>query len=213
MQSSKEAMLNKIRNGLQHNPAPMPYPQAENNNDFIVAPHDSKAELFAASFTQLGGKFIYCTNEQEMIEQIVSLADFNGLKHVHCNEPYLVNKFKEADLTFTKTGENLEGLEAAVTFCKYGVARLGSLIINSDTPSGRALPVYTPVHICVVYHHQILTDLSDVFTALQHEYGNEWPSMVNIATGPSRTADIEKTLVVGVHGPKEVYVLFVDEIL
>ena len=46
---------------------------------------------------------------------------------------------------------------------------------------------------------------------LKEKYGSPLPSMITFATGPSRTADIEKTLVVGVHGPKEVFCLLVDE--
>jgi L-lactate dehydrogenase complex protein LldG len=53
-------------------------------------------------------------------------------------------------------------------------------------------------------------DVKDALISLQKKYNNQLPSFLTLATGPSRTADIEKTLVVGVHGPKEVFVFLVD---
>jgi len=52
--------------------------------------------------------------------------------------------------------------------------------------------------------------LKDALLAAKDKYGNNLPSLITFATGPSRTADIEKTLVVGVHGPKEVYLFLVE---
>jgi len=70
--------------------------------------------------------------------------------------------------------------------------------------------VYAPVHICIAYTSQLVYDISEGLQQLRETYGQQFPSMVTIATGPSRTADIEKTLVVGVHGPKEVFCFLVD---
>jgi L-lactate dehydrogenase complex protein LldG len=54
-------------------------------------------------------------------------------------------------------------------------------------------------------------DLKDGISKMKEKYPGQLPSMISFASGPSRTADIEKTLVVGVHGPKEVYVFLLDE--
>jgi L-lactate dehydrogenase complex protein LldG len=54
-------------------------------------------------------------------------------------------------------------------------------------------------------------DVKDGLTGLKEKYRQSLPSLISFATGPSRTADIEKTLVVGVHGPKEVYCFVVDD--
>jgi L-lactate dehydrogenase complex protein LldG len=54
-------------------------------------------------------------------------------------------------------------------------------------------------------------DVKDAFEFLQQKYGEQLPSQISFATGPSRTADIEKTLVVGVHGPKEVFCFLLDK--
>ena len=70
--------------------------------------------------------------------------------------------------------------------------------------------MYAPVHICVAYTHQLVYDLKDALLLLKKKYGNHLPSFITFASGPSRTADIEKTLVTGVHGPKEVYVFLVE---
>jgi L-lactate dehydrogenase complex protein LldG len=215
--TAKENILNKIKSGLQKGAAPMPYPEVENEQPENIFSEnelrDSLPELFASEFVKLGGKFLYCENEQELIENIVKIADEKDWNHVHCLEPYWLNKLTAAQLPYIKTGANNTEMDAAITDCKYAVARLGSLIITSDSASGRALPVYCPVHICIVHASQIVYDIADVLHDVQIEYGAHLPSMINIATGPSRTADIEKTLVVGIHGPKEVYVLYLDAIV
>jgi L-lactate dehydrogenase complex protein LldG len=84
------------------------------------------------------------------------------------------------------------------------------MVLSSAVSSGRTTSVYTPVHICIARVSQLVYDVKDALAAMQLKYGNKMPSMVSFATGPSRTADIEKTLVVGVHGPKEVYCFLLD---
>jgi L-lactate dehydrogenase complex protein LldG len=212
--TSKEAILSKIRTGLNNGAVPMPFPEVQQNPVYPFVRKnetDDIAVLFAAEFNSLGGKFMYCANVAELVANLEAIAHEKLWTQVFCQEPSLLQHFNAAQLPFIKTGTYDTTLDAAVTFCKYAVARTGSLIITSDTASGRALPIYCPVHICVVYAKQVVFDIGDALLAAEQEYGTQFPSMINIATGPSRTADIEKTLVVGVHGPKEVYVLFLDE--
>jgi L-lactate dehydrogenase complex protein LldG len=85
------------------------------------------------------------------------------------------------------------------------------MVLSAAQSMGRTASVYAPTHICIAYSHQVVADVGDALTFLQQKYPNGLPSMISFASGPSRTADIEKTLVVGVHGPKEVYLFLVDD--
>ncbi|HRG93285.1 MAG TPA: LUD domain-containing protein, partial [Chitinophagaceae bacterium] len=89
-------------------------------------------------------------------------------------------------------------------------ARTGSIVMSAADPGGRAASVYAPIHICIAYTNQLVYDIRDALQAAKEKYGQQLPSLITLATGPSRTADIEKTLVVGVHGPKEVYLFLVE---
>ncbi len=82
--------------------------------------------------------------------------------------------------------------------------------MSSAQQSGRTTSVYAPVHICIAYTSQLVYDVKDALTLAKNKYA-KLPSLITFATGPSRTADIEKTLVVGVHGPKEVYCFLIDK--
>ena len=82
--------------------------------------------------------------------------------------------------------------------------------MSANQTNGRTTSVYAPVHICIAFTNQLVYDLKDALQMLKDKYSEKPPSLITFATGPSRTADIEKTLVVGVHGPKEVY-LFLTE--
>jgi L-lactate dehydrogenase complex protein LldG len=82
--------------------------------------------------------------------------------------------------------------------------------MSAAQQSGRTVSVYAPIHICIAYTNQLVYDIKDALQLLKDKYAGNIPSLITFASGPSRTADIEKTLVTGVHGPKEVYLFLVD---
>jgi L-lactate dehydrogenase complex protein LldG len=106
--------------------------------------------------------------------------------------------------------EDLAHCDVSITGCEYLVARTGSIVLSASRPNGRSASVYAPIHICIAFTNQLVYDIKDALQAARDKYGSNFPSLLTFATGPSRTADIEKTLVVGVHGPKEVYLFMVE---
>jgi L-lactate dehydrogenase complex protein LldG len=107
--------------------------------------------------------------------------------------------------------EKHEYADACITDCEAAIARTGSFVLSSKQNHGRVAPIFFPVHIVVLTPNQILADIENALNLLQRKYQGQLPSMLNINTGPSRTADIEKTLVTGVHGPKEVFCFLVNQ--
>jgi len=204
---SKENILKKIRQALSHS-TPLPFPQSEGNNS-VFQPLQQEAEVeFAEQFTKLQGKFIYCLNQQELAFQLNSLIRKQGWKKIYCRE----NKLLE--LTGGQFSGNLTtdlaGCDVSITGCEALVARTGSIVMSAAQESGRTVSVYAPIHICIAFTSQLVYDVKDALQLIKEKYGIGLPSLITFATGPSRTADIEKTLVVGVHGPKEVYLFLVD---
>jgi L-lactate dehydrogenase complex protein LldG len=90
------------------------------------------------------------------------------------------------------------------------VAQTGSIIVSTRASGGRALSVLPPVHLVIARRDQIVPDLAAAFTLLRQRYDDHWPSALSLVTGPSRTADIEKVLVMGAHGPKRLALYFAD---
>jgi len=130
---------------------------------------------------------------------------------IFCKETEIGRQLKEAGFADFHAVD-LEGCDAAITGCEFLIARTGSIVMSSAQKSGRTVSVYAPVHICIAKSNQLVYDVRNGIEKMKEKYGIGIPSMITFASGPSRTADIEKTLVVGVHGPKEVFVFLVDEI-
>lgn len=198
---AKENILKRIRQALSH-PVPLPFPQSEGANSVFHPAADDLEVIFAQEFTQLQGKFAFCTSEADMLAQVQQLIAQQQWTKIFCNDerwnPVLSNTI------------NLAGCDASVTGCEYLVARTGSIVLSAAQPGGRTVSVYAPVHICIAYTSQLLYDVKDALQAIREKYNGQVPSFISFATGPSRTADIEKTLVTGVHGPKEVYCFLVE---
>ncbi|HEX8460867.1 MAG TPA: LUD domain-containing protein, partial [Segetibacter sp.] len=106
---------------------------------------------------------------------------------------------------------DIASCDASITTCELLIARTGSLLLSSASESGRTTSIYAPIHICIAYTRQLVYDIKEGLLLLKEKYAGALPSMITLATGPSRTADIEKTLVVGVHGPAEVFVFLVED--
>ena len=206
--SSKENIFKKIRKALT-NSTPLPFPQSERNNSVFPQPQQELEIEFAEQFTKLQGKFIFCLNQQELAFQLNSLVRKQGWTKIYCREE---NMLKLIDLQLSEwLTRDLSGCDVSITGCEILVARTGTIVMSTAQSSGRTVSVYAPVHICIAYTRQLVYDIKEALQIIKNRHGNRLPSLISFATGPSRTADIEKTLVVGVHGPKEVYCFLVDE--
>ena len=212
--SARDQILSAIRRGLDAGAVAQPFPEvADVSIRTVFAPPAKPVdEAFAEAFIALGGKFIYCASEPELFEALHALADDREWTETLCADPLLLEKLHRGGLSFVRPASGgTERADACITGCEYLVARTGSVVLSSALPGGRIAPVYYPVHIIVARPGQLVEDLGDGLAAMLGKSGEALPSLINLNTGPSRTADIEKTLVVGVHGPKEVFVFFLDK--
>jgi L-lactate dehydrogenase complex protein LldG len=92
---------------------------------------------------------------------------------------------------------------AGVSRAVYGLADTGSVVLAASPDEPRSASLLPEVHISLLAEDRILPDLEALFEALE----GELPSALAIITGPSRSADIEQKLAVGVHGPGEVHIV------
>jgi L-lactate dehydrogenase complex protein LldG len=103
--------------------------------------------------------------------------------------------------------ERLESCDASFTECDALVAQTGSVLLTSRSAGGRALSVLPPHHVVLARRDQLVGDLYEAYELVKRRYTPGFPSMIALVTGPSRTGDIERMIVLGAHGPKRLTVL------
>lgn len=202
--SSRNAILKKIRAALTTSTR-LPFPQSENNEPVFQPLRQDIVVEFAEQFTSLGGKFSFCINEEELVQQFALLVEKQQWNKIYSAQNKWTNLFDQKKRT-----DDIINCDISITDCEALVARTGSMVLSAKN-SGRVTSVYAPIHVCIAYSSQMVYDIKEALTTLTKKYKGRLPSLISFATGPSRTADIEKTLVVGVHGPKEVYLFLVDD--
>ncbi len=105
--------------------------------------------------------------------------------------------------------ERLFAIDAAITSTKGGLADVGALILWPDVNEPRLMSLAPALHIAVLEAAKIHGSLAE---AIHREYWAEgMPTNALLISGPSKTADIELVLTFGVHGPKELIVLILDD--
>jgi L-lactate dehydrogenase complex protein LldG len=206
--TSKEKLLKKIRKALLER-RDNPYPNMEDLP--LYAQTDEIPEvLFAEQFTAVNGQFVFCEDEVQLIESLLNLAEERSWRKIYCWEQPLQEMLTQYEYPFFETDKDFEQAEVGFTLCEALIARNGSILISNGNAAGRRLSIYPNVHIVLAYTSQLVMDINDAFKLLKIKYGNSQPSLISTITGPSRTADIEKTLVLGAHGPKELFVFLLD---
>lgn len=207
--SSKELMLKKIRKALLEK-RDNPYPNLEESPLYQTNTEELEI-LFAEQLTNVAGNFIFCENGVDFIENILELAERFNWRKIYCWEPELQALLSHYEFPFYQTDKDFEQAEVGITLCEALIARNGSVMVSNKDAAGRRLSIYPHQHIVIARTGQLVLDLKDAFQMLKNKYGNQIPSMISTITGPSRTADIEKTLVLGAHGPKELFVFLIDD--
>jgi L-lactate dehydrogenase complex protein LldG len=207
--TSREAILKKIRQALATH-TDQRFPNVDFDKKIYNSGTESPEEEFAMAFTRIGGQFVYCENELDFLEKVVLLAQEKKWKHFYSREKMLTDFMDQAEFPYTNDEVNFPEGMVSITTCEALVSRLGSVIVSSGLGSGRRLFVVPTIHIILAYSSQIVPEIKDAMQLIRNKYGEQLPSMIASLSGPSRTADIEKTLVTPAHGPRDIFVFLVE---
>lgn len=207
--TTREKILKKVRKALIQKSSDTPA-NIDFDSDLFPKADEPLEIVFARQLTKLNGKFIYCENEKELCETISGLIKENNWDHVFSFEEPVKLILQKSGIPFSDKPSDISVANVGVTLCEAGAARTGSVLMSSRQFAGRRLPAFSNYHIVILYTSQLVYNIRQALIEIRKRYGADYPSMIINVTGPSRTADIEKTLVQGAHGPKEIYVLLTE---
>ncbi|MDO7885870.1 LutC/YkgG family protein [Hymenobacter cheonanensis] len=214
MLSPRDKLLGRIRTALAAGPAPAPpVPDWAAPVHPLLPPADLAA-LFAENFRRIGGEFFYCENHAQLGSELRAwLAErLPGGQQFYVWEPAMQAHLQAAQVPFQATEADFRAQAAVgLTSCEALVARTGSLVVAPATASGRRLSIYPDQHVVLARPSQVVAEIGDALRLVQARYGDHLPSMLSLTTGPSRTADIEKTLVLGAHGPRRLSLFLLED--
>lgn len=218
--ANREAILDRIRRALT-TPAPSPHFREENGGaagPLFPLPAPTGPDLrdrFRSEFQAVLGEF----HEFESLAAAQDwlrgfLGGLEGGAVLAADEPALRRLATGLDrvawIRQDGSAANWESLGVGLTTCESLVAESGTIVVSAAS-SGRAASVLPPIHVVAATMDQLVPDLSEALARLRRKYPERLPSSATFVTGPSRTADIEKILVVGAHGPKRLLLMLLPE--
>lgn len=161
---------------------------------------------FKNELEAISGNCFVVESETELFQILRKELSDRQITSIYCRDTAISAQLSTFDIPFTNRAEDFEAMTCGITSCEFLIARTGSVLVSSAGASGRQMNVFPPVHIILAKSSQMLNYPEDALVAIQKKYSDQLPSTITTITGPSRTADIEKTLVLGAHGPKELLV-------
>ena len=230
--SARDAIMGSIR---QHLAASVPHDavRAENNGQHAAlldaAPvsepgtgPDAEAgatainsliTIFGKNLEAVGGHCIVVHGEAELIEAlsgILSRLPKPGLRIALSNAPGLEQLMRRVEveideIAIAPQAGDLFGSDVGICTAQAAIAETGTLMLDSEAERHRLVSLLPPVHIAIVDAASICLTLGEALAAAQQR--DPLSATITFITGPSRTADIELTLAIGVHGPQQLYVI------
>ena len=201
MNNAREAILGSIRSHLAAS-APSDHP-VHLENHVILSKGNFKEALEAVN-----GHCIITTDVTDVLNRI--LADLKPRRIAISDNPDVERWLRSTDLEIGELGiapnaHDIFRFDVGITSAQAAIADTGTLVLDSAWERHRLVSLVPPVHIAIVNASTICDTLSDALALLRKD--KEISPAVTFITGPSRTADIELTLAIGVHGPQELYVI------
>jgi L-lactate dehydrogenase complex protein LldG len=212
--SEQEKIFTRIREALtveahSHGPKGLPTP-ADHRRVLpaVGASVDEQFALFAKNATDLRATFKLLKDASTFTAELRALRDAEHWKRVATHKSQLARAHADSlglPVLFTDDGydkHELEKCDVGISECDALVAQTGTVVVTSRTAGGRALSCLPPHHVVIARREQLVPDLPAAFAFIKQKHGANYPSMISFITGPSRTGDIERILVLGAHGPK-----------
>ena len=207
--SSRQEILDKI--AVVRKKRPAIFDSKSKNTASIYKPiQPNLLSCFIQELEAVNGQCVVCENKSDLFTQLKSLLEKRNINVLFCQDTLLSEQLKENEILVTNDEAKFYNMQVGITTCEYLVARTGSVIISSFTSSAKKMNVFPPVHIVIAKASQLVEFVEDALVLVQQKYETTLPAVISIITGPSRTADIEKTLVLGAHGPKE-FIVFLSK--
>ena len=219
---SREEILHRIRKGLGNgegarkdadDPEPVTSPAGGGLSK------DDLAAVFADSLAGINTS-VYRTNREGVLEFVTGFIRERGAEsfsiwETECLKSLCVKDALEGGGLALAAAEEKAAIAnsgVGITGADYALADTGSLVLISSPDKPRGVSLIPPVHLAIVRKENILSGIGELFGLLNeiYESPDAIPACTTFITGPSRTADIELNLTLGVHGPKELHVLIVS---
>ena len=208
MSDAKTEILGRIRDALGERQG-----MGEVARGYFQTADLSQAELLEA-FTERATEYrasVYRTTKNALKEKILKVCRSRQAKTLVI-PPDLPDAWLPQDVTFIRddklTNAELSAADGVLSGCALAVAQTGTLVLDGGTAQGRrALTLLPDLHLCVVFARQIVGTVPEAVTALQKVATRP----LTLISGPSATSDIELSRVEGVHGPRKLDILLVEE--
>ena len=162
-------------------------------------------ELFKQNLEAVDGHCLVVHNDTEIVEGVKRIA---GEQRIAVSSaPRLIELIDDAEVA--PSAQDLFNFDVGITEAQAAIAETGTLVLDSSVEQNRLVSLVPPIHIAILDASRISATLGETLSALQAD--GEVSPAITFITGPSRTADIELTLTIGVHGPQELYVIVVQD--
>ncbi len=221
----RELVMNRIREALRIRRQGLPaHGNAERYRELLpLVGDDLEARIgrFREWSERLQTEFIVCSRD-DLDHLLVKLRQDHDWQRGACHSAELPRRALSAagldnddalvidDTTGADYDKHaLEASDVGFSACDALVAQTGSVLLTSRSAGGRALSVLPPHHVVLATTAQMVPDLPAAMALVRERYGADLPSLVTLHTGPSRTGDIERTIVLGAHGPKKLTVILI----
>ena len=218
MSSARDEILARVRSAIGAAPpatgAPSPPPPASRDYRHIdTRPHDELVELFCARVGDYRAEVQRVAADQ--------LRDAVALAAAHHGAQRLVipaglpDPWRPGGLALISddalSPRQLDGLDGVISGCTVAIAETGTIALTAAQHEGRrALSLVPDLHICIVNEAQIVGSVPEAITQLAAIVHDDHRP-VTLISGPSATSDIELQRVEGVHGPRKLVVLVIEE--
>ena len=173
-------------------------------------------DLFKASLEEVDGHCLIVHDETELVQALTEImrnlrqTKLSSLR-VAVSDSTEVRRLTELidldldEVAVTPSAADVFSFDIGISGAQAGIAETGTLLLDSSRERHRLVSLVPPVHIAILDASQIVATLGDALSLMRND--ERVSPIITLVTGPSRTADIELTLAIGVHGPQELYVV------